>query len=74
MVDYIRKFVMEKRKSVYVNMQSKNYTVQLDAISKWDRIEVLLDKISRSSENQAYIESIYNKVIGLENKEKGREH
>ena len=74
MVDYIRKFVMEKRKSVYVNMQSKNYTVQLDAISKWDRIEVLLDKISRSSENQGYIESIYNKVIELENKEKGREH
>ena len=74
MIDYIRKFVMEKRKSVYVNMQSKNYTVQLDAISKWDRIEVLLDKISRSSENQAYIENIYNKVIGLENKEKGREH
>lgn len=69
MYDHINKFIREQRKKVYVNMQSQDAKTQADAISKWDRIEVLLEKIAERSQDTAYLESLYNRVVDLENRQ-----
>lgn len=69
MYDHINKFIREQRKKVYVNMQSRDAKIQADAISKWDRIEVLLEKIAERSQDTAYLESLYNRVVDLENRQ-----
>ena len=68
MTDYIQKFIKEQRKRVYVNMQSQDAKIQADAISKWDRIEVLLDKIAERNQDSDYLESLYNRIVDLENR------
>ena len=65
MIDYIHKFIQEQRKLVYVKMQSKIPEVQADAISKWDRIEILLERIAEKSTDTQYIENLYNRVMDL---------
>ena len=65
MIDYIHRFIQEQRKLVYVKMQSKIPEVQADAISKWDRIEILLEKIAEKSTDGKYIENLYNRVMDL---------
>ena len=69
MYDHINKFIREQRKKVYVDMQSRDARIQADAISKWDRIEVLLEKIAERSQDTAYLESLYNRVVDLENRQ-----
>ncbi len=70
-IDYIQKFVKEQRKNVYVNMQSHDLSTQTDAIKKWDRIEILLEKISENAEDTGYIETLYGRIVELNNKQKG---
>lgn len=69
MYDHINKFIREQKKKVYVNMQSRDAKIQADAISKWDRLEVLLEKIAERSQDTAYLESLYNRVVDLENRQ-----
>ena len=64
-IDYIHRFIQEQRKLVYVKMQSKIPEVQADAISKWDRIEILLERIAEKSTDTQYIENLYNRVMDL---------
>ena len=49
-------------------MQSRDARIQADAISKWDRIEVLLDKIAERNQDSDYLESLYNRIVDLENR------
>ena len=69
MYNHINKFIKEQRRKLYVNMQSQDAKTQADAISKWDRIEVLLEKIAERSQDTAYLESLYNRVVDLENRQ-----
>ena len=68
MVEYINKFVKDQRVIVYINAQSHDPKIQADAISKWDRIEILLERIAERSEDYEYIENLYNKIISLTNR------
>ena len=63
MLSYITQFIDDARKSTYVNMQSKNAVVQSAAIKRWDKLEILLEKVSENSENGEYIENLYNKIV-----------
>lgn len=69
MLSYITQFIEDARKSTYVNMQSKNAMVQSMAIKRWDKLEILLEKISENSGNGEYIENIYNKIVRKEEEE-----
>ena len=74
-IDYIHKFVQEQRKLVYVKMQSQSPEVQADAINKWDRMEILLEKIAKRSTDTQYIENLYNRVLNLsKSNDKGMEY
>ena len=68
MVNYINKFVKDQRIIVYINAQSHDPKIQADAISKWDRIEILLERIAERREDYEYIENLYNKIISLTNR------
>ena len=65
MVNYINKFVKDQRIIVYINAQSHDPKIQADAISKWDRIEILLERIAERREDYEYIENLYNRVMDL---------
>ncbi len=69
MLSYITQFIDDARKSTYVNMQSKNAVVQSAEIKRWDKLEILLEKISENSGNGEYIENIYNKIVRKEEEE-----
>ena len=75
MINYIHQFIQKQREKVYVNMQSQNVEIQSDAISKWDRIEILLERIAEKSKDTQYIENLYNRVLNLsKSNEKGMEY
>ena len=75
MINYIHEFIQEQREKVYVNMQSKNVKIQSDAISKWDRIEILLERIAEKSKDTQYIKNLYNRVLNLsKSSDKGMEY
>ena len=75
MINYIHQFIQKQREKVYVNMQSKNVEIQSDAISKWDRIEILLERIAEKSKDTQYIENLYNRVLNLsKSNDKGMEY
>ena len=50
-------------------MQSQDAKTQADAITKWDRIEILLDKLNERSQDSGYLESLYNRVLNLESRQ-----
>ena len=75
MINYIHQFIQKQREKVYVNMQSQNVEIQSDAISKWDRIEILLERIAEKSKDTQYIENLYNRVLNLsKSNDKGMEY
>ena len=75
MINYIHEFIQEQREKVYVNMQSKNVKIQSDAISKWDRIEILLERIAEKSKDTQYIKNLCNRVLNLsKSSDKGMEY
>ena len=75
MINYIHQFIQKQREKVYVNMQSQSVEIQSDAISKWDRIEILLDRIAEKSKDTQYIENLYNRVLNLSKRnDKGIEY
>ena len=69
MLSYIIQFIKDEKRNTYVNMQSKNAMVQSMAIKRWDKLEILLEKISENSENSNYIENLYNKIVSREKEE-----
>lgn len=69
MYNHINKFIKEQRRKLYVNMQSQDAKTQADAITKWDRIEILLDKLNERSQDSGYLESLYNRVLNLESRQ-----
>ena len=67
---HVLDFLVEKRKSIYVKMNSMDPKIQKEGISQWDKLENLIEKTKEQKENIDYIEAIYKKVIKLEEKEK----
>ena len=65
----ILKYLNEKRKIIYVNAQSTDYKIQKTAISQWDRMEILLEKVKNNENNTEYLNKLYAKILQLQKKE-----
>lgn len=62
-------FLLEKRKEVYLKMQSVDYILQKKGIEQWDKLEELIEKTKLLKENVVYINGIYEKIAKLREKE-----
>lgn len=65
-------FLMEKRKPIYVKMQSTDFKTQREGISQWDKLDDLIEKTNELKDNQDYMNSIYDRVIKLKEKEENQ--
>ena len=63
-------FIKKAKELLYVNMQSQNITVQSNAIRRWDKLEILEERIFQNREDEAYIEKIYNKISNKNKEQK----
>lgn len=63
-------FLKEKRKDVYVGMQSQNSRVQRKSIAQWDKIEGLIENVKMNRNNKEYLDILYHKITELKQLEK----
>ena len=62
-------YLLEKRKPIYVKMQSTDLETQREGISQWDKLDDLIEKTKELKENKDYMKSIYERVTRLKEKE-----
>ncbi len=67
----IIKYLEDKRRSIYVNMQSSNYKVQAKGISQWDKMEALIGKVNENRDNKEYLNQLHEKILHLQELENG---
>ena len=65
----VMEYLLEKRKPIYVKMQSTDLETQREGISQWDKLDDLIEKIKELKENEDYMKSIYERVTRLKEKE-----
>lgn len=63
------KYLTEKRKEIYVKMQSINSEIQKKGIIQWDKMDLLIEKTKQNKENKEYINRLYEKISRIEEKE-----
>ena len=70
--DEILKYLNEKRKEIYVASNSKDISTQKIAISQWDKMEILLEKVMKNKNNLEYLDSLYSKIEKLQEYENSK--
>ena len=65
----IVEYLKEKRKEIYVKLQSKDWNIQRKAQEQWDKMEILLDRVENSREDKEYLNNLYEKILILKEKE-----
>lgn len=73
-IDYfhgIIKYLEDKKRSIYVSMQSSNYKVQTKGIAQWDKMEALMEKVNENRDNKDYLDQLHEKILHLQELEKG---
>ena len=65
-------YLIEKRKIIYVKMQSTDIETQKEGISQWDKLYDLIEKTKELKENEDYMKSIYDRVTKLKEKEENQ--
>ena len=68
----VMEYLIEKRKSIYVKMQSTDLEKQREGISQWDKLDDLIEKIKELKENKDYMKNIYERVTRLKEKEENQ--
>lgn len=68
----VMEYLLEKRKTIYVKMQSKDLKTQREGISQWDKLEYLIEKTKELKENEGYMENLYGRVTKLKEKEESQ--
>lgn len=66
------KYLLEKRKTIYVKMQSTNFETQREAIEQWDKLDDLIEKTKELKENEFYMENIHKRITKLREKEESQ--
>ena len=66
------KYLLEKRKTIYVKMQSTNFETQREAIEQWDKLDDLIEKTKELKENEIYMENIHKRITKLREKEESQ--
>lgn len=67
----IIKYLEDKKRSIYVSMQSSNYKVQTKGITQWDKMEALIEKVNENRDNKDYLNQLHEKILHLEELENG---
>ncbi len=67
----IKNYLKLKRREIYVEMQSTDLQKQRKAISYWDKMEILMEKLEKNKGDKEYLSTLYNKISQLKEKEKG---
>ena len=67
----IKDYLELKRREIYVEMQSTDLEKQRKAISYWDKMEILIEKLEKNKSDKEYLSTLYNKISQLKEKEKG---
>ncbi len=70
--DEILKYLNEKRKEIYVALNSTDISTQKIAISQWDKMEILLEKVMKNKNNLEYLNSLYSKITKLQEYENSK--
>ena len=65
-------FLLEKKKTIYVKMQSSDLCIQREGIEQWDKLEKIIEKTKEQKENIKYISALYQKVTKLKEIEEGQ--
>ena len=68
----VMEYLIEKRKSIYVKMQSTDLETQREGISQWDKLDDLIEKTKELKENKDYMKNIYERVTRLKEKEENQ--
>ena len=68
----VMKYLIEKRKLIYVKMQSKDLETQREGISQLDKLDDLIEKTKELKENEDYMKSVYDRVMKLKEKEENQ--
>ena len=61
----IIKYLEDKKRSIYVSMQSSNYKVQTKGITQWDKMEALIEKVNENRDNKDYLNQLHEKILHL---------
>ncbi len=67
----VMEYLKEKRRVIYVKMQSSYPEIQEIGISQWDKMEALIEKVKDKKEDKEYLEKLYYKILRLQEKENG---
>ena len=67
----IIKYLEEKKRFIYVSMQSTNYKVQAKGIAQWDKMEALIEKVNENRDNKEYLNQLHKKILHLQDLENG---
>ncbi len=70
--DEILKYLNEKRKQIYIASNSTDISTQKVAISQWDKMELLLEKVMKNKNNLEYLNSLYSKITKLQEYENSK--
>ena len=68
----VMKYLIEKKKLIYVKMQSTDLEKQREGISQWDKLDDLIEKTKELKENEDYMKSVYDRVMKLKEKEENQ--
>ena len=68
----VMKYLIEKKKLIYVKMQSTDLEKQREGISQWDKLDDLIEKIKELKENEDYMKNINERVTRLKEKEENQ--
>ena len=68
----VMKYLIEKKKLIYVKMQSTDLEKQREGISQWDKLDDLIEKTKELKENEDYMKNIYERVTRLKEKEENQ--
>ncbi len=68
----VMEYLIEKRKPIYVKMQSTDLEIQREGISQWDKLDDLIEKTKELKENEDYMKSVYDRVMKLKEKEENQ--
>ena len=68
----VMKYLIEKKKLIYVKMQSTDLETQREGISQWDKLDDLIEKTKELKENKDYMKNIYERVTRLKEKEENQ--
>ena len=68
----VMEYLIEKRKPIYVKMQSTDLETQREGISQWDKLDDLIEKTKELKENEDYMKNIYERVTRLKEKEENQ--